>query len=131
VPGRGGNEEGTPQAGATFDTMAHDACIACSAIAVRAARRGGAFFAASFLIVLVFLTVFLRHAVLLTVVFLRFVGSSFCRHGSLPDAHCIWKVFVRSLPNKKVSQQARTPSSAIAAATESRNRHSNVRNPAA
>jgi hypothetical protein len=39
---------------------------------VRAARRGGAFFAASFLIVLVFLTVFLRLAVLVTVVFLRF-----------------------------------------------------------
>jgi hypothetical protein len=39
---------------------------------VRAARRGGAFFAASFLIVFVFLTVFLRLAVLVTVVFLRF-----------------------------------------------------------
>jgi len=40
---------------------------------VRAARRGGAFFAAFFLIVLVFLTVFLRLiAVLVTVVFLRF-----------------------------------------------------------
>src|SRR6516164_3946791 len=39
---------------------------------VRSARRGGAFFAASFLIVLVFLTVFLRLAVLVTVVFLRF-----------------------------------------------------------
>src|SRR5262245_41558544 len=40
----------------------------------RAARRGGAFFfAAFFLIILVFLTVFLRLAVLLTVVFLRFV----------------------------------------------------------
>src|SRR5262249_5478347 len=39
---------------------------------VRAARRGGAFFAASFLIVLVFLTAFLRLAVLVTVVFLRF-----------------------------------------------------------
>jgi hypothetical protein len=36
---------------------------------VRAARRGGAFFAAFFLIVLVFLTVFLRLAVLVTVVF--------------------------------------------------------------
>src|SRR5438094_10304008 len=40
---------------------------------VRSARRGGAFFAAFFLIVLVFLTVFLRLiAVLVTVVFLRF-----------------------------------------------------------
>src|SRR5262245_32183538 len=39
---------------------------------VRAARRGGAFFAASLLIVLVFLTVFLPLAVLVTVVFLRF-----------------------------------------------------------
>src|SRR5215831_11354794 len=39
---------------------------------VRAARRGGAFFCAFFLIILVFLTVFLRLAVLLTVVFLRF-----------------------------------------------------------
>ena len=39
---------------------------------VRAARRGGAFFAAFFLIVLVFLTAFLRLAVLVTVVFLRF-----------------------------------------------------------
>jgi hypothetical protein len=38
VPGRGGNEEGTPQAGATFDTMAHDACIAYSAIAAGAPR---------------------------------------------------------------------------------------------
>src|SRR5262249_54409329 len=38
----------------------------------RAARRGGAVFAAFFLIILVFLTVFLRFAVLLTVVFLRF-----------------------------------------------------------
>src|SRR5262249_16909970 len=34
-------------------------------------------------------------------------GSSFCRHGCLPGAHCIWKVFVRSLPNTKVSQQVR------------------------
>src|SRR5205807_5035684 len=43
--------------------------------------------------------------------FLAFrLGSSFCRHGSLPDAHCIWKVCVRSLPNKKVSQLARRPS---------------------
>jgi len=57
---------------------------------VRAARRGGAFFAASFLIVLVFLTVFLRLAVLVTVVFLRFALSfSFCRHDNLPHAHCI------------------------------------------
>src|SRR6266496_4423005 len=39
---------------------------------LRAARRGGAFFAASFLIVLVFLTVFLPLAVLVMVVFLRF-----------------------------------------------------------
>src|SRR4029453_12701243 len=39
---------------------------------VRVARRGGAFFAAFFLIILVFLTVFLRLAVLVTVVFLRF-----------------------------------------------------------
>src|SRR6266545_7669424 len=39
---------------------------------VRAARRGGAFFAAFFLIVLIFLTVFLRLAGLVTVVFLRF-----------------------------------------------------------
>jgi hypothetical protein len=39
---------------------------------VRVARRGGAFFAAFFLITLVFLTVFLRLAVLVTVVFLRF-----------------------------------------------------------
>src|SRR5215472_15299483 len=39
---------------------------------VRSASRGGAFFAASFLIVLVFLTVFPRLAVLVTVVFLRF-----------------------------------------------------------
>ena len=57
---------------------------------VRAARRGGAFFAASFLIVLVFLTVFLRLAVLVTVVSLRFALSfSFCRHDNLPHAHCI------------------------------------------
>src|SRR5438445_12589820 len=39
---------------------------------VRATRRGGAFFAAFFLIVLVFLTVFLRLAVLVTAVFLLF-----------------------------------------------------------
>src|SRR5215469_3397085 len=39
---------------------------------VRGARRGGASFAAFFLIILVFLTVFLRFAVLVTVVFLRF-----------------------------------------------------------
>jgi uncharacterized RDD family membrane protein YckC len=39
---------------------------------VRVARRGGAFFADFFLIVLVFLTVFLRLAVLVTVIFLRF-----------------------------------------------------------
>src|SRR5262249_9756262 len=46
--------------------------------------------------------------------FLAFrLGSSFCRHGSIPDAHCIWKVLVRSLPNKKVSQQPRRPSSTI------------------
>src|SRR5262249_10248339 len=39
---------------------------------VRSASRGGAFFAASFLVVLVFLTVFPRLAVLVMVVFLRF-----------------------------------------------------------
>jgi hypothetical protein len=39
---------------------------------LRAARRGGAFFAAFFLINLVFLTVFLRLAFLVTVAFLRF-----------------------------------------------------------
>jgi hypothetical protein len=39
---------------------------------VRSAGRGGAFFAASFLAVLVFLTVFPRLAVLVMVVFLRF-----------------------------------------------------------
>src|SRR5207253_11358436 len=40
---------------------------------VRSPRRGGAFFAAFFLIVIVFLSVFLRLiAVLVTVVFLRF-----------------------------------------------------------
>src|SRR4029450_5873385 len=39
---------------------------------VRVARRRGAFFAAFFLIVLVFLTVFLRLALLATVVLLRF-----------------------------------------------------------
>src|SRR5438067_690669 len=42
--------------------------------------------------------------------FLAFrLGSGFCRHGSLPDAHCIWKACVRSLLNKKVSQLARRP----------------------
>src|SRR6516162_907541 len=40
---------------------------------VRSATGGGAFFAASFLIALVFLTVFLSLAVLRMVVFLRFV----------------------------------------------------------
>src|SRR5262249_25460090 len=46
--------------------------------------------------------------------FLAFrLGSRFCHHGCLPDAHCIWKVFVRSLPNKKVSQQARRLPSTI------------------
>src|SRR5262249_57816675 len=52
---------------------------------VRAARRGGAFFAASFLIALVFLTVFLRLAVLVTVVFLRssrFPGRAASRESS-------------------------------------------------
>jgi hypothetical protein len=39
---------------------------------VRVDRRGGAFFAAFFLIVLGFLAVFLRLAILATVVFLRF-----------------------------------------------------------
>ena len=39
---------------------------------VRAARRGGAFFAAFFLMILVFLTVFLRFVLLVTVVFWRF-----------------------------------------------------------
>src|SRR5262249_23608266 len=41
------------------------------------------------------------------------LGSRFCRHGFLPGAHCIWNVFVRSLPNKKVSQQAKRLSSTI------------------
>src|SRR6266540_188954 len=72
---------------------------------VRVARRGGAFFAAFFLIILVFLTVFLRLAVLVTVVFLRFALALVFGHGNLPDAHCIWKVFVRSLPNKKVRRR--------------------------
>src|SRR5262249_8731536 len=46
--------------------------------------------------------------------FLAFrLGSRFCRHGFLPGAHCIWNVFVRSLPNKKVSQQAKRLSSTI------------------
>jgi hypothetical protein len=40
---------------------------------MRSATRGGGFFAASFLIALGFLTVFLSLAVLLMVVFLRFV----------------------------------------------------------
>src|SRR5262245_25835672 len=44
---------------------------------VRAASRGGAFFAAFFLIVLVFLTVFPRLAVLVMVVFLRFALALF------------------------------------------------------
>ena len=43
---------------------------------VRVDRRGGAFFAASFLIVLGFLAVFLRLDVLATVVFLRFALAS-------------------------------------------------------
>src|SRR5437764_5726039 len=74
---------------------------------VRLDRRGGAFFAVSFLIVLGFLAVFLRLDGLATVVFLRFaLALVFVAMGSLPDAHCIWKAFVRSLPNKKVSQQA-------------------------
>src|SRR5919106_1547451 len=73
---------------------------------VRVARRGGAFFAAFFLIDLVFLTVFLRLAVL--VVFLRFaLALRFVAMAASLTLHCIWKVFVRSLPNEKVSQQAR------------------------
>src|SRR5262245_32203937 len=47
------------------------ATFAVGVALVRSARRGGAFFAACFLIVLVFLIVFLR-LVLVTVVFLRF-----------------------------------------------------------
>src|SRR5262249_55372276 len=46
--------------------------LAVGSALVRAARRGGAFFAAFFLMILVFLTVFLRLALLVTVVFLRF-----------------------------------------------------------
>jgi hypothetical protein len=61
---------------------------------VRAARRGGAFSAAFFLIILVFLTVFLRLAVLVTVVFLRFalapvfvaMAASLSRKRSWPTA---------------------------------------------
>src|SRR5262245_4363918 len=48
------------------------ATFAVGVALVRVARRGGAFFAPFFLIVLVFLTVFLRLAILATVVFLRF-----------------------------------------------------------
>ena len=74
---------------------------------MRAARRGGAFFAAFFLIILVFLTIFLRLAGLVTVVFLRFALAL------VFIAMAVWKVFIRSLPNKKVSQQARRLSSII------------------
>jgi hypothetical protein len=45
------------------------------AVGLAAGRRGGAFFAAPFLIVLGFLTVFLRLAVLVTVVLLRFASA--------------------------------------------------------
>jgi hypothetical protein len=48
------------------------AIFAVSLALVRVDRRGGAFFAAFFLIVLGFLAVFLRLAILATVVFLRF-----------------------------------------------------------
>src|SRR6266545_3570358 len=76
---------------------------------VRVARRGGAFFAAFFLITS-FSNRLSAPCRLGDGRFLAFrLGSSFCRHGNLPDAHCIWKVFVRSLPNRKVSQQARRP----------------------
>src|SRR5215472_2124326 len=78
----------------------------------RAARRGGAFFAAFFLIVLVLPTVFLCLAVL--AVFLRFaLALAFVAMAASLTVHCSWKVFVRSLPNKKVSQQARRASSTI------------------
>jgi hypothetical protein len=30
------------------------------------------------------------------------LGSSFSRHGSLPDAYCSWKAFVRSLPKIEI-----------------------------
>ena len=55
---------------ADWRRLDRDLCVELAL--VRAARRGGAFFAAFFLIILVFLTVFLRLAVLVTVVFLRF-----------------------------------------------------------
>src|SRR5215469_12082290 len=72
---------------------------------VRAARRGGVFF---------FPTVFLRLAVLVTVVFLRFaLALVFVAMAASLTLSAFWKVFVRSLSNKKVSQQARRPSSAI------------------
>ena len=48
------------------------ATFAVGSASVRAARRGGAFFVAFFLMILVFLTVFLRLAPLVTVVFRRF-----------------------------------------------------------
>src|SRR6266498_926032 len=65
---------------------------------VRVARRGGAFFAAFFLITS-FSNRLSAPCRLGDGRFLAFrLGSSFCRHGNLPDAHCIWKVFVRSLP---------------------------------
>jgi len=41
------------------------------------------------------------------------LGSSFCRHGSLPDAHSIRKSSFDRLPNKKVSQLATRLSSTI------------------
>jgi hypothetical protein len=48
------------------------ATLAVGSASVRAARRGGAFFAAFFLMILVLLTVFLRLTPLVTVVFRRF-----------------------------------------------------------
>jgi membrane-associated HD superfamily phosphohydrolase len=48
------------------------ATLAVGSALVRAARRGGAFFAAFFRMILVFLTVFLCFVLLVTVVFRRF-----------------------------------------------------------
>src|SRR5262249_8714208 len=70
--GRGGGGLAASGCGRWLTGLGLAATFAAGSALVRGAPRGGASFAAFFLMILVFLTVFLRFAFLVTVVFRRF-----------------------------------------------------------
>src|SRR5262245_533349 len=70
--GRGGGGLAASGCARWLTGLGLTATLAVGSPLLRAARRGGAFFAAFFLTILVFLTVFLRFALLVAVVFRRF-----------------------------------------------------------